>query len=77
MGHEQGDSVHSRALNVVPERDGIFGGLGVHPQRRGNRTQTGTFSVVLASPRMAQGQLSVARCRPVDVPFITARPRAR
>jgi len=31
MGHEQGDSVHSRALNVVPERDGIFGGLGVHP----------------------------------------------
>jgi len=31
-GPRAGDSVHSRALNVVPERDGIFGGLGVHPQ---------------------------------------------
>jgi len=31
ISHEQDDSVHSRALDVVRERDRFFGGLGLHP----------------------------------------------
>jgi len=31
ISHEQDDSVHSRALDVVRERDKFFGGLGLHP----------------------------------------------
>ena len=32
ISHEQDDSVHSRALDVLRERDRIFGGLGLHPR---------------------------------------------
>ena len=31
ISHTQDDSVHSRALDVLQERDRIFGGLGLHP----------------------------------------------
>ncbi len=32
--HTQDDSVHSRARDVLRERDRIFGGLGLHPHKR-------------------------------------------
>ena len=31
ISHEQDDSVHARALDVVRGRDKFFGGLGLHP----------------------------------------------